>query len=127
MIIKQYDQYDYPSVLDLIISEGEEWVEYALSKKEAYQQALHSSITFIMMQDDLCIGYIRCRDDDGFGIYVYDLLVHQGYRGHHYGKMMIDHVKSHYPEDDFYIMSDVDPYYIKQGYERIGSIFQVKS
>lgn len=127
MTIKRYHQNDYPVVHDLIISEGDDWIEYAQTKKSEYQQALHQSLTFIMMENDICIGYIRCRDDDGFGIYVYDLLVRQGYRGHHYGKLLIDHVKSLYPSDDFYVMSDVDPYYIKQGYERIGSIFQVKS
>lgn len=126
MIIKPYHSSDYPAVLDLIISEGEEWIEYTMTKKNEYHQALFRSLTFIMMEDDICIGYIRCRDDDGFGVYVYDLLVRQDYRGRHYGKQLIEHVRNLYPEQDFYIMSDVDPYYIKQGYTKVGSIFQVK-
>lgn len=126
MIIKPYHSSDYPAVLDLIISEGEEWIEYTLTKKNEYHQALVLSLTFIMMEDDICIGYIRCRDDDGFGVYVYDLLVRQDYRGRHYGKQLLEHVGNLYPDQDFYIMSDVDPYYIKQGYTRVGSIFQVK-
>jgi len=126
MIIKPYHSSDYPAVLDLIISEGEEWIEYTLTKKNEYHQALVRSLTFIMMEDDICIGYIRCRDDDGFGVYVYDLLVRQDYRGRQYGKQLIEHVRNSYPDQDFYIMSDVDSYYIKQGYTRVGSIFQVK-
>jgi ribosomal protein S18 acetylase RimI-like enzyme len=124
--IQRYTEDEACYVFDLIESEGEDWIEYALTKKDEYKRALSQSITYVMMDQKLCIGYIRCKEDDGFGVYVYDLLVRQGYRGHHYGKKMIEYVKSLYPKQDFYIMSDIDPYYMKQGYTRVGSIFQVK-
>ena len=69
---------------------------------------------------------MRCRDDNGFGIYVYDLLVRKSYRGHGIGRKLIEYLCIKHPLDTVYVMSDVDEYYQKQGYRREGSIFQVQ-
>lgn len=34
-------------------------------------------------------------------------------------------VTQQYPEQTVYVMSDVDDYYIKQGFRREGSVFEV--
>ena len=72
----------------------------------------------------LC-GYIRCRDDDGFGVYIYDLLVDKTSRGKSFGRMLMDRVRSHFPNETVYVMSDVDAYYEKQGYQREGTIWKL--
>ncbi|MEA4971040.1 MAG: hypothetical protein VB051_11060 [Candidatus Pelethousia sp.] len=36
---------------------------------------------------DVLCGYARCREDGGFGLYVYDPLVKKSYRGRQLGKM----------------------------------------
>ena len=85
-----------------------------------------NSICYLIFEDETLCGFARCRDDDGFGVYVYDLLVDRDYRGKGYGHMLIAQACKDFPDSTVYAMSDVDPYYEKQGYERIGSIFRVK-
>jgi ribosomal protein S18 acetylase RimI-like enzyme len=75
--------------------------------------------------DELC-GYLRCRDDDGYGVYIYDLLVRKSKRGNNIGRSLMEWVCSTFPNNKVYVMSDVDVYYEKQGYKREGTIFEVK-
>lgn len=76
--------------------------------------------------ETLVCGYARCREDDGFGVYVYDLLVRKAYRGREIGKSLMERVCQDFPDQPVYVMSDVDSYYEKLGYRREGSIFEVK-
>jgi len=69
-------------------------------------------------------GYIRCLEDNGFGVYVYDLLVRKSYRGRQLALM--ERVYQDFPGEPVYVMRDVDLYYEKLGYHREGSIFQIK-
>jgi GNAT superfamily N-acetyltransferase len=82
-------------------------------------------MTYLLFKDAELVAYIRAIEDMGYAIYICDLLVDQHHRGHGFGKMLIEHVKSLYPMYEIYVMSDVDPYYIKQGYKKIGSIFEI--
>lgn len=124
MFIKKYELEDEVALFKLIEKEGTGWAEYYDTRKEHYQKALVNSITYVVYDENLC-GYCRCRDDDGFGIYIYDLLIEKGYRGKQYGRALMQQVKYDYPEADVYVMSDVDVYYQKQGFSREGSIFAV--
>ena len=126
MKIVQYNASLYDDFLNLVISEGEDFKEYSITKKDDYKKALELSIVFLLYQDKLCIGYIRAKEDETFGLYIYDLLLRKTCRGHHYGKMLLDHLSLLYPDQTIYVMSDVDPYYESLGYQKIGSIFEVK-
>ena len=66
-------------------------------------------------------GYARCREDDGFGVNIYDLLVRKTHRGKQIGKTLMERVFKDFPNQAIYVMSDVDPYYEKLGYRREGS------
>ncbi|MGI6659235.1 MAG: GNAT family N-acetyltransferase [Dethiobacteraceae bacterium] len=70
---------------------------------------------------------MRCREDDGFGVYIYDLLVRKTHRGRQIGKSLIEWVCQNFQDQPVYVMSDVDRYYEKLGYRREGSIFEVKA
>jgi GNAT superfamily N-acetyltransferase len=120
MEILSYNRTHETQLFDLIHSDPE-WSEY-LQFKQRYIQALEQSVVFMLMDKDVCIGFIRGKDDSGFGFYVYDLLVRKDNRGHGYGKALIDHVRSLY--QPVYVMSDVDAYYEKIGMTKIGSIFE---
>jgi GNAT superfamily N-acetyltransferase len=120
MEILSYNHTYEVQLFDLIQSDPE-WLEY-IEFKQKYIQALEQSSAFIMMENEQCIGFIRGKDDAGFGFYVYDLLVRKDKRGHGYGKVLIDHVRNLY--QPVYVMSDVDPYYEKIGLTKIGSIFE---
>ena len=126
MDIKRYTKSDEQALFNMMRRQEKEWsCYYDESSIEKYKAALHSSITYTAFCGDKLCGYVRCRDDSGFGIYVYDLLVDEKYRGNEYGKKMLNRVCIDYPEDTVYVMSDADGYYKKQGYKREGSIFIV--
>ncbi|MDR1254872.1 MAG: GNAT family N-acetyltransferase [Puniceicoccales bacterium] len=78
---------------------------------------------FIAVDGENIIGYIRCRKDGAFDVFVYDLLVSKPYRGNGFGKRPIETVAEAYPKADVYMLSDVDDYYKKQEFERVSSIF----
>jgi GNAT superfamily N-acetyltransferase len=54
-----------------------------------------------------------------------DLLVTPNHRGRRIGKLLLDEIGKDYPHLKTYVMSDVDAYYEKQGYCRVGSIFEL--
>ena len=128
-LIKLYTpQDDEDGLFALIQREGDDWKDYRQgSGRMKYQRALASSITYVLYEGAALCGYARCRDDDGFGVYVCDLLVDKGSRGKEYGRLLMERVCRDFPDDIVYVMSDVDPYYTKLGYEKEGTIFIVKA
>jgi GNAT superfamily N-acetyltransferase len=128
MEIRQYIKADESLLFDLLIDEGDEWRDYhGVVDRDKYIKALESSITYIACDETLVCGYARCREDDGFGVYVYDLLVRKTHRGRQIGKSLMERVCQDFPDQPVYVMSDADPYYEKLGYRRKGSIFEVKA
>jgi ribosomal protein S18 acetylase RimI-like enzyme len=125
--IRRYSPADEDALFLLIEAEGEEWREHWQGDgRRKYVKALTNSISYLIFECNILCGFVRCRDDDGFGVYVYDLLVDRNHRGKGYGNMLIAQVCNDFPGSAVYAMSDVDPYYEKQGYERIGTVFRVK-
>lgn len=126
MKIRRYRKADEPLLFDLLIDEGDDWRDYhGPGGRSKYIKALKSSVTYIAYDENLVCGFVRCREDDGFGVYIYDLLVRKSYRGRHIGKSLMERVCQDFPDQPVYVMSDVDPYYEKLGYRREGSIFEV--
>ncbi|NLN82444.1 MAG: GNAT family N-acetyltransferase [Clostridiales bacterium] len=126
MDIKRYSQADEALLFDMLREEGEEWSDYYNQKGyDKYKKALVSSITYVVYDGSTLCGYARCREDDGFGVYVYDLLVRKSCRGRQLGRMLMEQVCRDFAGQPIYVMSDVDPYYDKLGYRKEGSIFQV--
>lgn len=108
--------------MKLVQSEGEEWEDYL---NPIYRKALESSITYVaLIGEELC-GYSRSLSDSGLFIWVIDLLVNKNRRGLSIGKRLMECILTDFPDIDVYVMSDVDPYYDKLGYEKEGSIFKV--
>lgn len=125
-MIKLYTKKDEDNLFNLIMSEKEEWCDYTSSEgKKNYIKALNHSIVYVYFEDNDLVAYIRCKEDDGFGIYIYDLLVRHDKRGNQIGKTLIEYVKSEYNNQSIYCMSDADAYYEKLGYIKIGSIFEI--
>lgn len=127
MKIKRYSTTDEELLFNLLVDEGDDWSDYhGEAGRNKYIKALATSITYIACDDSLIYGYVRCREDNGFGIYVYDLLVRKSHRGKQIGKSLVQQVCQDFPDQPVYVMSDEDPYYEKAGYHRVGSIFAVK-
>lgn len=127
MEIRNYSKAVESSLFDLLVDEGDEWSDYhGVAGRDKYIKALESSITFVAWDGPLVCGFVRCREDDGFGVYIYDLLVRRTHRGRQIGKSLMEWVCKNFPDQPVYVMSDVDQYYEKLGYRREGSIFEVR-
>ena len=125
-VFRKYTPDDEAQLFELIKAEGEEWTYWQGSNWPKYVNCLANCVTYIAIEDGELCGYARCRNDDGFGVYVYDLLVAPHHRGKRYGHLMMSQAYKDFPDSIVYVMSDVDEYYQKQGYSREGSIFIVK-
>ena len=118
------DEYQLFALLE---REGKDWKDYWLgSGRENYKKALDHSLVYLLFRDEALCGYARCRDDDGYGVYIYDLLVDKLYRGKEYGRLLMEQVCRDFPNCPVYVLGDVYPYYEKLGYEAEGTIYIVK-
>ena len=122
--VKKYNKSeDYKKVSELIESEGEEWKDYLNPK---YQVNLEHSITYVAYANEVLCGYSRSMSDYGFFIWVIDLLVGKNFRGNSIGKKLLECILIDFPNQDVFVMSDVDGYYAKLGYKKEGSIFKIE-
>lgn len=125
-VIRRYEPADEAAFFAMLETEGEDWQEYAgPAGRASYARAMRTSVAYVLLVDDELCGYARCREDDGFGVYVYDLLVLRPHRGRQLGRALMERVRADFADQTVYVMSDVDPYYEKLGYGRAGSIFVV--
>lgn len=102
---------------------GWDYADETLTGK--HKKALDASIAFVANQDDTLCGYSRSLDDCGCYIYVCDLLVEPAFRGNSDGRKLMECICNDFPNHVVYVMSDVDGYYQKVGFKRVGSIFEV--
>lgn len=125
-VIRRYGPADEQAFFAMLETAGEEWREYfGPAGRASYARAMRTSVAYVLLVDDVLCGYARCREDDGFGVYVYDLLVLEPYRGRSRGRALMERVCADFAGQTVYVMSDVDPYYATLGYRREGSIFVV--
>lgn len=123
MHIRKYKKTEDESQLMKMIEEEEGW-DYA-NDSEKYKLALESSVTYVAYQGGVLCGYSRSINDCDFYIYVCDLLVKPAFRGNETGRKLMECIYRDYPDRVIYVMSDVDGYYEKVGYQREGSVFKV--
>lgn len=125
-VIRRYEPADEAAFFAMLEAEGDDWREYfGPAGRASYARAMRTSVAYLLLVDGELCGYARCREDDGFGVYVYDLLVLRPHRGRHLGRALMERVCTDFPGQTVYVMSDVDLYYAKLGYRREGSIFVV--
>ena len=110
---------DTIAIFNMMLLE-KDWIDYCGNdaKIGAYNKALVNDIVYVVYEDNKLCGFLRAKDDNGFGMYIWDLLVHKDYRGKNYGKQLIDQACKDY-SGTVYVMSDVDNYYSAQGYNEI--------
>lgn len=125
MEIRAYKKVEDEDLLMKMIEDEEGWTYSDDSMSEKYRIALEKSITYVAYEGDVLCGYSRSIDDFGLYIYVCDLLVKPEYRGKSIGRKLMEYIYTDYLNQIVYVMSDVDEYYKKQGYQRAGSIFEV--
>lgn len=125
MEIRKYNKSTDERLLMEMIDQEEGWNYAQETLAEKYKAALETSITYVAYEGDVLCGYSRSLNDFDTYIYVCDLLVMPAYRGKEIGKKLMECIYHDYPGQLVYVMSDVDEYYEKVNYKRIGSIFEV--
>ncbi len=125
MRIRKYNKITDESKLMKMINSEKGWDYANETLAEKYKVALVASITYVACQEDVLCGYSRSLNDFGNYIYVCDLLVMPAHRGKEIGRKLMECIYNDYPNQVVYVMSDVDEYYEKIDYKRIGSIFEV--
>lgn len=127
MRIRAYNKKeDEEKLMKIIEAEGKEWNCYTnASVSEKYRLDLNNSITYVAYDGDSLYGFSRSIEDNGFYVYVYDLLVKPAARKRNIGRKLMECIYTDYPNHIVYVLSDVDEYYKKQGYKREGSIYEV--
>lgn len=110
----------------LIESQGPDWARYWAGESNGkYRNALKKSVTRVALVNGQLAGYVRALEDQGFYVYVCDLLVDPTFRGLKVGQRLMNALGSDYPQHTVYVMSDADSYYEKVGYLKVGSVFEV--
>ncbi len=128
MEIRKYRKEDEASLLHLLESEGPDWECYSAPRAvESFKEALAASVTYVAVEEGEVRGYSRSVRDNGFYIYISDLLVEKSCRGRETGRQLLECVCRDYPDHTVYVLSDVDGFYEKKGYLRVGSVFQVST
>lgn len=125
MLIRRYNKHTDESNLMKMIEAEEGWDYNNANLAGKYKKALETSITYVAYLDDVLCGYSRSLNDFDEYIYVCDLLVMPAYRGKEIGRKLMECLYNDYPNQIVYVMSDVDGYYRKINYKKIGSIFEV--
>ncbi len=126
MQILEYKKERDEEKLMQMINDEDGW-DYAEDDKiEKYKKALQESISYVAYEKDELCGFSRSMDDAELYIFVLDLLVKPIRRGKDIGKLLMEQLCIDYPDRTVFVLSDVDPYYEKLGYQKEGSIFQVK-
>ncbi len=125
--IRRYEAQDEQDLFGLLEREGDEWKEYWCGPaRKKYKRAMRNSVVYLLFEGKELCGYARCRDDDGYGVYVYDLLVDKAHRGKEYGRLLMERACRDFPGAPAYVLGDVYPYYEKLGYAVEGSIYTIK-
>ena len=123
--IKRYDKRFEAAVMDVIRAEGVDWSCYwADENAEKYKTALQSSNSYVVLGDGRVCGYLRALLDNGH-LYVFELLVAPACRGNQLEKKLLERFAGDYPGLPVYILSGNDEYYLKQGFNKTGSIFRM--
>ena len=125
MKISKYNSEHANDVL-AAISEDPDWEMFSNATAiEFYRNSLENGVTYVCYNNDEFCGYVRAILDDGFAIYVSELYVTPKWRNHKIGQSLLERVKSDSANLTVYALSDEDAYYVRKGYTKIGSVFEL--
>ena len=125
MEIRKYIPSDFEKLIRIIEQEGDAWDYWKPAHRDVYQVALEKSITYVAIDKDELCGFSRSIDDLARQMIVCDLLVTRAHRGKGIGRQLLSCILTDFPEKEVYAMSDVDEYYLKQAYAKVGSVIRI--
>ena len=108
------------------ISEDPDWDIFSNdSAKDLYRKSLQNSATYVCYKNHEFCGFVRAMLDDGFAVYISELYVIPKWRNHKIGQSLLERIRSDFSSLTVYALSDEDAYYVKNGYTKIGSVFEL--
>lgn len=93
--IRSFEQDDLSEILQLCKKEG--WHTLADHSKDTLT-ALMQSQSYVLVDSNHVIGYIRALSDGAITTFVCEVLVHHDYRGRRLGKALLDHCHQNNPK-----------------------------
>ena len=125
MKISRYTKEHEDEVLKAI-GEDPDW-EFLISddKKDFYKSSLLKGVSYVCNSNNEFCGYVRAILDAGYSVYISELFVLPKWRNKKIGQLLIERIANDYPKLTIYALSDEDAYYLKKGYKKIGSVFEV--
>ena len=125
MNISKYNSMHKIDVLSAI-SDDPDWDIFSNDAAiDLYRNSLQHSVTYVCHENDEFCGFVRAMLDDGFAVYISELYVIPKWRNHKIGQSLLERVKSDFSSLAVYVLSDEDAYYVKKGYTKIGSVFEL--
>ena len=125
MKISKYNSMHENDVVSAI-SEDPDWGIYSIETAiDLYRNTLQNSVTYVCYRNNEFCGFVRAVLDDGFAVYISELYVLPKWRNHKIGQSLLERVKSDYSSLTVYVLSDEDAYYVKKGYTKTGSVFEI--
>ena len=94
-------------------------------KRDDYKKSLMNGVSYVCYSGNEFCGYVRAIQDIGFALYVSELFVVPEWRNKKIGQLLVEQFKSDFPNLTIYVLSDEDAYYLKKGYKKIGSVFEI--
>lgn len=94
-------------------------------KRDMYKKSLLHGVSYVCYSNNEFCGYVRAIHDTGFSLYISELFVTPKWRNQKIGQLLLEQFKHDFPELTIYVFSDEDAYYVKKGYKRIGSVFEL--
>ena len=91
----------------------------------SYKERLFESVTYVCLEKGVFCGYVRALLDDGFAVYISELFVVPEWRNRKIGRALVAQVKLDFEQLTVYVLSDEDAYYERQGYRKVGSVFEI--
>ena len=125
MKISKYNSMHENDVLSAI-SEDPDWSIFSNdAAMDLYRNSLQNGVTYVCYENNEFCGFVRAMLDDGFAVYISELYVIPTWRNHKIGQSLLERVKSDFSSLTVYALSDEDAYYVKKGYTKIGSVFEL--
>lgn len=110
---------DYDKIMELIHQEN--WQSFYVERKEEFVEALKSSSSFVIYEDDKLVGFIRCLTDGVFTLFIAEIIIDTRYRRKGYGRKLIEFVHNQYPKTRIDLLSDNDDFYKALGFRFLGN------
>ncbi len=119
MEIRSYQKADYQSIYDLL--EEAAWQSFIDTHQTAYKESLNASLTYVAIENDKVIGFIRAISDGLYLTFIGEIIVAKEYRRNKIGTRLIHFLKQKHPTIKYELISDEDMFYHKNGFKTVGT------